>query len=326
MMITYLLAAIRRCEPWAGLLSAAFLGSMLAYSVWQVVAAPQAISLPALRVVDRAIAPPSVAQQGNPVEQIIRRQLYGEVMLETQPVEPIVEDAPDTGLRLFLLGIFASDGAGAAVISQSNSGGQIFRSGDDVFGQASVARIEQDRVILQRNGRYETLRFEELKNSGLLLPNQIGGSNELPEGMEGIIDGVEGIIIDDSVEPQGEVEAPLDRADDLPVESEPEASAASAVNFVERIRQQAQQNPQALLQRFGLEQSAGGYRVSRRARELLSIGMRPGDLVVAVNDVSVGDVAQDQALLESVIASGDIKLDIQRGSRRFTLYIRIPKF
>ena len=56
-------------------------------------------------------------------------------------------------------------------------------------------------------------------------------------------------------------------------------------------------------------------------------GLRPGDIVTAVNDNPVGNLAQDQALLNQILQSGgELKIAIQRGSRTFTIYQSIPTF
>jgi general secretion pathway protein C len=57
------------------------------------------------------------------------------------------------------------------------------------------------------------------------------------------------------------------------------------------------------------------------------VGLRPGDIVTSVNDQPVGNIQSDQMLLNQVLQTGgELKIQIRRGSRSFTIYQSIPTF
>lgn len=81
---------------------------------------------------------------------------------------PIVEsvsqnaNAPDTSLQLKLDGVFASSSQSqsSAIISEQGQGiGKLYRVGQQVVGGAVLSAVYVDRVLLQRNGQEEVLRF-----------------------------------------------------------------------------------------------------------------------------------------------------------------------
>ena len=103
--------------------------------------------------------------------------------------------------------------------------------------------------------------------------------------------------------------------------------ATSVRGMVDYVSQRANEDPEAFIQEMGLQATDGGYQVTRRARQLQMVGLRPGDVVTAVNDQPVGNVQSDQALLNQVLQTGgELKLQIRRGSRSFTIYQSIPTY
>lgn len=81
---------------------------------------------------------------------------------------PVIEsvsqnaNAPDTSLQLKLDGVFASSSQSqsSAIISEQGQGiGKLYRVGQQVVGGAVLSAVYVDRVLLQRNGQEEVLRF-----------------------------------------------------------------------------------------------------------------------------------------------------------------------
>ena len=108
--------------------------------------------------------------------------LFGEASKQTAPVVPVVIDAPDTTLSLTLTGIVAigEDGKGSANISSNRGAEKIYQVGQNVEGAdgATLHSVYADRVLLNRNGRLETLRFpKELTAAG----SQMGLASPLPQ-------------------------------------------------------------------------------------------------------------------------------------------------
>jgi general secretion pathway protein C len=87
----------------------------------------------------------------------------GEVTVApAQPVRVATPvDAPDTQLKLTLKGALASDDKeeARAIIADQRGQDEHYKIGDTLPGNAELSAIHPDRVILKRNGRYETLRL-----------------------------------------------------------------------------------------------------------------------------------------------------------------------
>ena len=119
---------------------------------------------------DEAVAAvPSGLQAGaNPdlklIQQLPGWHLMGVVQTETAVVKTAVPvDAPDTHLKLTLRGALASDDPdnARAIIADAKGKDEKYAVGDTLPGNAELSEIYPDRVILKRNGRYETLRLPQ---------------------------------------------------------------------------------------------------------------------------------------------------------------------
>lgn len=235
--------------------------------------------------------------------ELAQRALFGEFVDEQQEPEEAPVEAPDTRLSLVLQAVAAlsGDGRGFAIIAQRSGQSRAFGVGEQVFDQAELAAVYGDRVILDRDGQMETLRYEEREDSSASLQpteeSEEGGSrNE-------------------------SVDQPPEQASDG---GDVQAQVEEMVSYVS---ERAASDPEGLLDEVGLEATDNGYRVTRRARQLQMAGLRPGDVVTAVNDNPVGNLSQDQALLDQILQTGgELKIQIQRGSRTFTIYQSIPTF
>ncbi len=78
------------------------------------------------------------------------------------PTAAVGADAPDTALQLRLDGVFAgSDPArsGAIISDPAQGSGKLYAVGQSLPGGATLREVHADRVILDRNGRGEVLRF-----------------------------------------------------------------------------------------------------------------------------------------------------------------------
>ena len=87
--------------------------------------------------------------------------VFGEVGV-AEVVEVKAVDAPDTRLRLSLLGATQSsvEEESSAIIARKGSGGDFYRIGDVVEGRTRLAAVYKDKVILDTAGKLETLKFE----------------------------------------------------------------------------------------------------------------------------------------------------------------------
>lgn len=289
-----------KAQPWLVWILIAVSAVLSARLTWTLVDGPAPVVVPRI-----AAATASTSNASSDLEalgrQLAEKALFGTYVAEQETVVAAPVDAPDTQLRLVLQAVVArgNEGQGFAVIAQRNGQSDAFSVGDTVFGQAELAAVYGDRVLLNRNGQMETLRYERSDANGTLQPldRNESGSAQLQGGTVSQ-------VANQSATVQQQVE-----------------------QMVSYVRERAASDPQGLLNEVGLEASESGYRVTRRARQLQMAGLRPGDIVTAVNDNPVGNLAQDQALLNQILQSGgELKIAIQRGSRTFTIYQSIPTF
>lgn len=127
---------------------------------------PQA---PSSAPIPRAAEPVASGRQSTDLSALTQAHLFGVANIEAAPVEQVVVDAPETTLSVTLTGILSTsdEGKGQAIIS-SNRGqektysvGQALENADG----ATLQTVHADRVILNRNGRFETLRLKETEGA-----------------------------------------------------------------------------------------------------------------------------------------------------------------
>ena len=107
-------------------------------------------------------------QQTNNYNQISDAHLFGAFQQDTS--QPIKTDAPDTRLNLVLKGVLAATPMKLAsvIIAIGKNGNEDIYSVGDKVSSATVKEIHADRVILQRSGRFETLRMPKDFNDKLI--------------------------------------------------------------------------------------------------------------------------------------------------------------
>ena len=117
-----------------------------------------------------AVAPPAETDSAGSRPQVntaelMRMNLFGQADARAQPGPRTTEEAPDTRLNLTLRGIFAQSASdsGIAIIQKPGADERFFKAGGDVFGMARLEEIYADRIVLERNGKFETLRLPENK-------------------------------------------------------------------------------------------------------------------------------------------------------------------
>ena len=232
-----------------------------AHLVWQLVPAPDQGAAPPAPTPGRTMT--GEADAGDSPEAIARWHLFGQAEpLDQERTERI--DAPETRLNLQLRGVFFSPNSerAQAIIASRGRGAQQYRVGDSLAGGGSIEAIYEDRVILRRQGSYETL---SLPGDRVPLDRTLG-----------------------DLDPGAGNGAPA-RADDDRA-GEPGADAA-ADDELEQYRRQLAEDPRQLSQMMNLQPATGdggdmiGVEVSpgqdERIMELL--GLETGDIVTAID-------------------------------------------
>ncbi|TGN39896.1 type II secretion system protein N [Marinobacter confluentis] len=87
------------------------------------------------------------------------------------PVADVVKrSAPETRLNLALEGVMIAQRPedSGAIVAGSNGVTEHYRVGDTLPGNAQLAEVEPNRILIRRNGQYESLSFEEKLSTDLI--------------------------------------------------------------------------------------------------------------------------------------------------------------
>jgi general secretion pathway protein C len=218
-------------------------------------------------------------------DSIADLHVFGDTAAVVVKEVPKEIDAPKTRLRLELLGVMVTNKAeeSSAIIAAKGKDGEYYKVGDTVQGRTKLADVQQDKVILDNSGKLETLKFD------LTDKPQIKKSNK-------------------PVLAPGTLKDKFKRI----------RTASDAVTL---LREEVTNNPAGALKQLGLETSdnGAGYKVTSSQSLLTQLGLQAGDVILSVNGQTLGNVDDDQMLIEQVASSGQARLEIQRGNRRFVV-------
>lgn len=209
-----------------------------------------------------------------------------------EPVAEVTEDihAPDTRLRLELLGITKSSrtGASTAIIAPKGKVGNFYRIGDVVQSNTKLAAVYENRVILDTNGKLETLKFDEESREGISA-RVVEAPKKSPKSRNNTLRG---------------------RFQQVKNPSE----------FMNVITEEAAIDPQGTLNQLGVEANpqGAGYQVMPGSM-LIALQLQPGDIILSVNGQALGDPQSDQQLLQQVETEGKARIEVQRGNNRFVV-------
>lgn len=252
-----------------------------------------------------------------PVYKVSDLELFGRAQAAA-PKEVI--DAPETKLNLELQGVFIAedDNRSTAIIGQRSKVGELYAIGDRLPGNATLASVYVDHVLIRRSGRVEKLMFSEGKLNIDKTNASTGGSRAVPHTRSG------------STASRAELEQIRDRLRNAAPPNPDTGPTGNRSSGLEDYAQRLRQDPMSVLGEVGLsavnDGESGGYRVDASAQSAIrQAGLQPGDVVVSVNGRPIGNVMNDTALIDQVMASSRVRVEVQRGERRFFLTVPVPK-
>lgn len=287
----HLARAERPVQVSVALLLAVWLAWWMADTVWLFASGPVVVSSePPLPVIEVSNA----GRSGSVSADRIRSwEIFGRPGESAAAVA--VETAPDTRLRLELLGLFQhpDDVQAGAIIAEQGKEGELFRVGSRVPGNATLEEILSDRVILLRAGQREALRLKE---------PELGGVEQTPQSVAGRAGGLD-------TRHNFPGRPPLERQ---PVQEQ----------MLDGGNQELSAQRAMIIQQMGLAPADGeGYQIGANAPAavLQQVGLRPGDVIVSVNGQTLGDESSDIAALQEFRNSGAASIVVQRGAQRFTV-------
>lgn len=278
------------------------MGNALANMTWKLVPVPELQSSLSSANSSNPVTQSRRVEQPMAV-QIASWNLFGKFekkKVEALPI-PAVEDAPETTLNLKLKGVFATRDPydGRAIIADSKGKDTFYTTGAAVIGGAVLAQVFEDKVLLERNGQFETLK--------------------LP------------IDVPPSADP--EIRSPVSRR---PHNQSTRRDVTSRNPETQRVlrkyRNDLINNPQTVMSKFPLRvqpYNKGGKLVGYRVRpgkdrKLLSmLGLRNGDVVTSVNGVPLDNPIKALEIIKSLPTTTQFTVDFERNgvpqSSSFTL-------
>jgi len=190
------------------------------------------------------------------------------------------KEAPKTRLRLILKGVFTAEqgGESGAIVEEIGKPADYYRIGDTLPGNAVLEEVYSDRILLRRDGRLETLAFED----------------EVELGQSRIA----------SVAPR--------------TNSSTQAEINTPEQFVEEATRRLSENPEQALKSVGLAQAEdGGYVYQGNNPMLAGMNLQKGDVIRSVNGHTLGDIQKDKALMGSLYEQGSLEVEVVRDGASF---------
>ncbi len=226
-------------------------------------------------------------------QQLANWHVFGEAGKQTAVKKATPLSAPETRLRLTLKGVFASDekGLGRAIVADPKGKEDNYAVGDPLPGGARVSAIYPDRIILERSGRFETLKLPKKRNApasrsgGYRASSRVGGSNE--RGRAAAFNRYRKAI---------------------------KQNPSSFLNYVRATP--ARQNGKFI----GFRLQAG-----RQRGALRDLGLKPGDIVTSINGVKIDAPAKGMKAMQALGKGASVSVTLLRGGQEVSLNLALPE-
>jgi len=247
-----------------------------------------------------AVVTAPVPVPANPDRQLISQlpgwHLMGVVAKGSAPVQTSVPvDAPDTKLKLVLRGVYSSDdqGNGHAIIADPRGKEEQYSIGDTLPGNAELSEVHADKVILQRGGRYETLRLPRDEKLG----NTASSRKTTPS------------------------------------RAVSRGSSSSPSQRLRTVRENMRKRPRDLynLVRATPKKDGDGNTIGfelgpGRDPELFKqVGLQEGDVAIQINDIKLDNPANSARALKSAQSGDTVSVTVLRNGQEEVLSLSVPE-
>ncbi|HUE48932.1 MAG TPA: type II secretion system protein GspC [Steroidobacteraceae bacterium] len=225
----------------------------------------------------------SVRSRGVDLATITNAHLFG-----TPPaLKQDGANAPQTSMPLVLTGIIAGNDPqnGLAILGQSAQTAKVYAVGDGVPGGAKLHSVYNDRVVIDRDGRLESLSLPRQLNAGNAPPPSSAAlQNESPaiERMRRMISEQPGLL-----------------ADVL--------------------------RPQAVLDPASHRMNGFRVYPGRNRAAFSRLGLRPGDQVTAINGTPLDDRDRGEQILRTLGSSSEARVTVIRQGQQQELTLNIAQ-
>lgn len=276
-----------------------------------------------------SVAPMAHPSNSGQVEQPATRidiaalNLFGEVAAEPAPA---MVDAPRTSLNLQLLGVFSATDPkrASAIVAEVGKQGLLYHVDEKMPGNATLSSVHPDHILIKRNGRLEKLAFPET-DSGQTIVRQTNArtsSNRSTSANRTSSSSSRLEQIPDRLAQR--------RKQILSRGSSSRDPGTVLRSYINENRDVLQQNPGEVLSQLGVspvsEGNMQGYRIGNEVASdvLTRAGLMRGDIILSVNGQAVGDLSNDQKMIDQVLAQKRVRVGVQRKQRKFYLTVPIP--
>jgi general secretion pathway protein C len=256
--------------------------------------------------------PASTSVITQPTFKVSNLELFGR--LESADIVSQTIDAPETKLNLELQGIFITEDAkfSTAIVAEKNKTGELFAIGDKLPGNARLAAVLEDHVLIRRGTKMEKLLFSDNKFQFV--------SDEAPENTSSRSGGE----ISDTTRPR------LGNARNSIRNRNGSNNKTTNNNTLTQYQEKFRNDLHGTLSEAGITpvsiDESNGYKVGADAQAAVKqAGLQPGDMILSINGRPVGVASKDAALMAQVMASSRVRVEVQRGTRRFFLTVPVPK-
>ena len=261
-------------------------------------------------ILDSTTASSSAITQ--PTFKVSSLELFGR--LEVADTLPQTIDAPETKLNLELQGIFIAQNVklSTAIVAQKNKTGELFAIGDRLPGNATLAAVFEDHVLIRRGTRVEKLLFSDSK---FQFASDRSPASTSPRSGGGISDTTRSHLGSAKNSISDKNESNNNSINNSPINT-----------YQEKLRSDLQ----GTLSKAGITPvstgESNGYKVGADAQGAIKqAGLQPGDVILSINGKPVGVASNDSALMAQVMASSRVRVEVRRGARRFFLTVPVPK-
>jgi general secretion pathway protein C len=277
--------AANQLPKWLMALLVLIVASQAADLTWRIIPVPESVLRAPPPVTSTPVAQASDKSEGEDLGAVANLHLFG-VAGAVKQVQKIEQKAPETQLNLTLHGVFVEEDPeqGAAIIGTSGATQKYYKVGSTVMNGVTLGGVFTDRVVLLRNGQSEVLRFPKVPSTGS-----------------------------------------TSRIASLPVTSArptPTPNNRSLSGY----RETFQQEPLKIFEHVRFvpvrsREGLKGYRVlPQKNRELYNkLGIRPSDLVTAVNGVTLTNDREALKLIDTLKEASTIQVDVVRAGQPLSL-------
>lgn len=284
------LSALIRPLQWLLVILAAFL---LARLSWQLLPVPAQPALQAIATSSMTATRPASVQ----LNELLQHALFG--TLQAEPVASTsavaITEAPKTQLNVKLTGLVAVPNrpdAGSAIIEHRGAE-TTYAVGDTLDGtRAKLYQVLEDRVLLEQNGRFETLMLDGVEFTRIAQANAGLGQSDNPGDVVAV---EEPIVLAESIA-SGVINPDVQaRRDEI---------LAEPMKFFDYVRVSPVQRDGQLV----------GYRLmpGKDAAVFAQMGLQQNDLAIEINGIPLNDMQQAMRVINDLREATEATLKIER--------------